>query len=131
LNILRQFAVFTGVGAIGTAFHYLVLVIAVDVMGVDAVISSALGFLVGAVTNYLLNYKLTFRSGKSHGEAATKFAIVAAVGLGLYTSVMAIFVDWMHLHYLLSQILATGLVLLWNFVANRQWTFSDQSDEGL
>jgi putative flippase GtrA len=100
-------------------------------MGVDAVISSALGFLVGAVTNYLLNYKLTFRSGKRHGEAATKFAIVAAVGLGLNTSVMAIFVDWMHLHYLLSQILATGLVLLWNFVANRQWTFSDQSDEGL
>jgi putative flippase GtrA len=123
--------VFTGVGAIGTALHFLVLVALVDALGADPVISSALGFLVGAVANYLLNYKVTFRSGKSHSEAAAKFAIVAAIGLGLNTSVMAVFVGWMHLHYLVSQVLATGLVLLWNFTANRQWTFLDKSGGGL
>ena len=129
--ILKQFAVFTGVGAIGTALHYLVLVALVHALGANPVVSSALGFLVGAVTNYLLNYKVTFRSGKSHSETAAKFAIVAAIGLVLNTSVMAVLVDWMHLYYLLSQVLATGLVLLWNFTANRHWTFWDKSGERL
>ena len=130
MTIFRQFAVFTGVGAIGTALHYLVLVALVHTLEANPVMSSALGFLVGAVTNYLLNYKVTFRSGKTYSETAAKFAIVAAIGLGLNTSVMAMFVEWMHLYYLLSQVLATGLVLLWNFIANRHWTFWEESGKG-
>jgi putative flippase GtrA len=30
------------------------------------------------------------------------------------------------LNYLACQVVATGLVLLWNFAANRLWTFGDQ-----
>lgn len=123
-KLLKQFAVFTGVGAIGTAVHYLVLIILVSGLGAYAVAASAIGFLAGAVTNYLLNYSVTFRSRKSHSEAATKFASVAALGVGLNVVVMAVCVNWMGFHYLVAQILATGLVLLWNFTANRVWTFA-------
>ena len=101
-----------------------------DGFGRDAVVASAIGCLVGAVTNYVFNYKITFRSGKTHREAAVKFAAVAAAGLALNTIVMAALVDWMHIHYLASQILATGLVLLWNFAAHREWTFRENSGRG-
>jgi putative flippase GtrA len=31
--------------------------------------------------------------------------------------------DW---HYLLAQILTTALVLVWNFLLNRAWTFAQR-----
>jgi hypothetical protein len=38
----------------------------------------------------------SFRSEKRHGEAAAKFALVATIGLGLNTSMMAMLVGWAH-----------------------------------
>src|SRR5262245_28789177 len=57
LKLLKQFTLFTGVGAIGTAGHYAVLIVMTSGFGVDAVAASAVGSVVGAIVNYLLNYK--------------------------------------------------------------------------
>jgi len=40
---------------------------------------------------------------------------------------MAAGVNVFQLHYLLVQVIATGLVLLWNFAGNRSWTFREKS----
>jgi len=120
---LRQFTTFTGVGAIGTAAHYVVLITLVAQASADPVVASGIGAAVGMVVNYLLNYNLTFRSKKKHVEAFSKFIAVAGAGMGLNLLAMAACVDLLRLHYLVSQVLATSLVLLWNFGANRLWTF--------
>jgi len=36
---------------------------------------------------------------------------------------MAILLSRLDIHYLLVQLVVTGLVLVWNFLANRFWTF--------
>jgi putative flippase GtrA len=118
-----QFLVFAAVGAIGTAGHYVTLVTLVAVFQLDAVFSSVAGFLVGAMINYWLNYHVTFRSKSPHLNTAWKFFTLAAVGLLLNTLLMSWAVNTLKLHYLLSQVAATGLVLLWNYLANRAWTF--------
>ncbi len=48
---------------------------------------------------------------------------VALVGLGINTAIMYGLTHYTGLHYLLCQVLATGVVLGWNFLANRFWTF--------
>ena len=55
----------------------------------------------------------------------SKFFTIAFVGLLLNTIIMAIGVEILNLHYLLAQVVATGLVLFWNFTGNRLWTFSE------
>ena len=52
--------------------------------------------------------------------------MVAAVGLVLNTFFMWLGVDVMRVHYLLSQVITTVLVLFWNFGANRCWTFHEE-----
>ena len=92
---------------------------------VSPVIASAVGFVLGAFVNYILNYRYTFRSTKNHREAMTKFMAVALAGLILNTFIMAMATGYFALHYLLAQILATGLVLIWNYSVNLLWTFRE------
>lgn len=121
--LLRQFLSFTAVGAVGTTAHYATLIALVQVFHAHAVLSSAAGFTVGALVNYSLNYRLTFRSTKLHHDSMPKFFIVAIVGLALNTAIMALLVEVLGFHYLVAQVLATLTVLAWTFTANRLWTF--------
>jgi len=127
-QIVWQFTLFTVMGGIATAAHYAVLVVLVRGLYLSPVAASAAGYLVGALVSYILNFKITFRSHKQHLEALPRFLGVAVIGLGLNTSIMAICTGLLSLYYLVGQVLATVLVLIWNFVANRLWTFNEQGD---
>ena len=120
-----QFIQFASVGAVGTMAHYGLLVLLVEMLGVNSVAASTAGATLGALVNYVLNRRYTFRSEKRHREALTKFLVIAASGLALNASFMLIFVETLGLYYLVAQVLSTGLVLVWNFIGNRFWTFSD------
>jgi putative flippase GtrA len=121
--IIRQFFSFAAVGVVGTAAHYSTLIALVQIMHVNPVVSSGAGFVVGALVNYALNYRLTFRSTKLHRDSMPKFFLVALFGLGFNTAIMALMTEVWKLHYLVAQVLATAGVLVWNFAVNRYWTF--------
>ena len=121
--LLVQFVNFACVGAVATALQYLVLIVLVQFGDIRPVLASGLGYAAGAGINYLLNYHYTFASQRSHSRAMVKFLTVAMIGLLLNSLIVAVATDTLSLHYLLAQVIATGLVLMWNFVANRVWTF--------
>ncbi len=121
---LAQFLMFAGIGAIGTIGHYTTLIILVQFWMVDPVVASSIGFVVGAIINYILNYHFTFQSDKRHSEALVKFLIVATIGAGINGFIMYIGVENTSINYLLIQIFATVIVLLWNFIVNKLWTFA-------
>ena len=123
--VLSQFLLFASVGAVGTVSHFAILIILVHVFSSPPVPSSAAGFVFGALVNYNLNYFFTFKSQKPHGITLFKFFTVAVFGLGLNIIIMMVATEG--IHYLLSQVLATGFVLVWNFACNRFWTFKDVS----
>lgn len=120
-----QFAAFCGVGALATAVHYTLLVALVELAGVGAVAASSAGAALGALVGYALNRRYTFRSGRRHGEALPRFAATAAAGWLLNAAVMYVATQVLGLHYLAAQVLATGIVLAWNFGMNRAWTFAE------
>ena len=126
--LVRQFLAFASAGAIGTAAHYSLLLLLVTGWQVDAVMASALGFLLGLLVNYLLSHHWVFRSARSHVETAIKFLVIAVVGLGLNTGLMYLAITEAGMHYLLAQVIATAVVLLWNFAGNRFWTFADETE---
>ena len=121
---IGQFLMFAGVGAIGTLGHYTTLIVLVQFWAVDPVFASSFGFVVGAIINYILNYEFTFQSRKRHKEALTKFLIVAIVGAGINGLIMYFGVEYTNINYLIVQIFATCVVLFWNFIVNKLWTFA-------
>jgi putative flippase GtrA len=121
---ISQFLMFAGIGAIGTLGHYTTLIVLVQFWRVDPVFASSFGFVVGAVINYILNYHFTFNSSKRHREALTKFLIAATIGAGINGCIMYAGVENTNINYLVIQIFATGIVLLWNFIVNKLWTFA-------
>lgn len=125
LSLFERFIRFTGVGVIGTAAHYSVLILLVQLTAIDPVVASSLGALLGALVNYHLNYHYTFQSSKRHREALTKFMVVAVMAFFLNALLMYAFATVLQWHYLLAQVLTTGLVFLWTFLANLMWSFRE------
>jgi putative flippase GtrA len=122
-QILRQFATFAFVGAFGTSAHYLVLALLVEVWTMPVPLATTAGFVCGAVVNYVLNRRFTFDSASSHAVALPKFLTVAVLGAAINWLVVSALLGATSLHYFVAQFLATGTVLVFNFVANYLWTF--------
>jgi putative flippase GtrA len=126
--IARRFLVFVGVGAVGTLAHYLVLISLIELAGVWAPAAATLGFICGAVVNYVLNYRITFKSQQDHRTTLPRFFTIAATGGLLNWLIVLIAVESLRIHYLLGQAFATGVVVFASYAANSAWTFgSDQS----
>jgi putative flippase GtrA len=116
---------FSAVGAVGTLAHYAVLVSLVQLLSVNVLVASSIGAIAGALVNYSLNYKWTFNSNRRHSEAMVKFFTVATVGFVMNGLFMGLFTKVLVFHYLIAQVMTTGIVLFWNFLANHYWTFGE------
>jgi putative flippase GtrA len=120
----QQFFLFSGIGAIGTAAHYSLLIFLVQAVHFNPVPATTAGFALGALINYILNYRITFNSSKRHREALIKFLSVALVGALINGVLMNAGMELFDLHYVIIQMLATGVVVTFNFIANKYWTFA-------
>lgn len=126
-EVIFQFFKFASMGAIGTIAQYCVLWVGVEIWFWAASLSSAIGYLVGSIVNYGLNYYITFNSDQTHGKTMPRFYLVVLVGWSINTSIMWILADQMYWNYWIAQLIATAAGLLWNFVGSRQWVFRIQS----
>ena len=118
----NQFVRFCLVGSVGTVAHYSVLVMIVHFQG-KPILGSTVGFVSGALVNYALNYRYTFQSASRHHGTLAKFFTIACAGLMLNTLIMGLLIEFLDIHYLVSQICATAVVVLWNYTMNLLWTF--------
>jgi putative flippase GtrA len=122
--VLTQFLRFLLVGGTATLIHYAVLVALHSGASVPAVEASALGFVLSAVFNFFASYRYTFRSTASVRRSAVTYATVSMLGLLLNSIILAAVTSILAWHYLVGQVLATGVVLAWNFLLGRYVTFA-------
>ncbi len=123
-RLSRQFAAFSGVGLVAAVVHYGLLIALVEIAGWGAVAATLLGYGVGGIVSYALNRRLTYVSDRPHAEATWRFAVVAFVGFLLTGLLMETFTNALGAPYIPAQLVTTGIVLFWSFVANRLWTFA-------
>lgn len=113
---------FLAVGGASTALHYAVLIVAVEGFDGSPVLATAAGFLAGAGLNYLLNRRLSFSSRRGHREALPRFIAMVVVGT-LLNSLLLQAALLANVHYLAGQVLATLLVMIYNYLVLRYWVF--------
>ncbi|MBY0611881.1 MAG: GtrA family protein [Beijerinckiaceae bacterium] len=124
MRLSLQFRNFVIVGIAAAVVHYGLLIALVEGASANTVIATLAGYLGGGLVSYWLNRRFTYVSVRSHREAGWRFALVAGIGFLLTGGLMQLLNGSLGWPYLLAQIVITGIVLMWSFVANRAWTFA-------
>ncbi len=119
--ITKQFSRFFIVGALSALIQFSILISLVEFLFIKPIWSSTVGYIAGALLNYTLNHYYTFKSSLSHKKSLVRFTLNSLFGLFLNFSLMKIFL--LYYTYIISQILASGVILFWNFMIHRYWTF--------
>jgi putative flippase GtrA len=86
---------------------------------------TAIAFLTGLLVTYLFSILWVFdnRSMKSRTAEVAIFVLIGVIGLGFTELLMWLFAQKAGLHYLLSKIITTVIVFIWNFVAKKLLLF--------
>ena len=128
---LTRFVKFAIVGVIGMAVDLTILTVSREILGLPLSIAVALGFTVAVVSNFTWNRFWTFPESRQRPIATqlVQFTLVNLVGLGINEVIVLglypVFLRLSHdpIAYLAAKVIAIGVVLFWNYGANRIWTY--------
>lgn len=122
---ILKFLKFCVVGVSGTVIDFGLTWICKEIFKIPKFLANAIGFVVAATNNYILNRIWTWGSTNEQiGIEYTKFFFVSLIGLGLNTLILYIFNEKIKMNFYVSKVIATGFVMLWNFFANNYFTFA-------
>lgn len=121
--MLTRVARFGAVGVFTAVVHYGLLYLGVEFLRLGAIIASSFGFVVAVIFNYLMHYSWTFVHDAPHGRTIGRYLVMIAVGFVVNGAVMYAGVDVLALNYLLVQVAALVVVVLWNFIVSSTWVF--------
>lgn len=133
-NLMEQILKFGVVGFLCFLIDFGITTGLANIFGVHYLISKFLGFVVSAVVNYILSIKFVFTHKKEMDKSKefTVFLILSAIGLVINEVVMYLCIDVIYDNsnslksaltrefiISLSSILATGVVMVYNFISRK------------
>lgn len=133
-----QFFRYVVTGGITTLLDIFLLYFAVEFLGLS-VVPWATGFaFIGALLfSFVVNSAWTFSSVHSSSsnvwrtEKFFKFFFISLVAFFLTMGLMWIFTHQFNVFYLIAKVFTSLVVLVWNFLGNSLWTFSDQEKKSV
>lgn len=119
--MIIQFIKFSFVGGLCFLIDYGLMILLTEVFSVPYLISCAISFSVSVVVNYLLSMKFVFasRDDLSKRKEFIIFVFLSVLGLLLTELLMWALSDKLGVHYMLSKIVVTGIVMVFNFVTRK------------
>lgn len=128
---LTRFIKFAIVGAIGMVVDLTVLTFSREILGLPLTLAVALGFSIAVVNNFTWNRFWTFPESRKRPIAGqlVQFTVVNLIGLAINEVIVLglhpLFSTMIHdpFAYLAAKVIAIGVVLFWNYGANRIWTY--------
>ncbi len=123
-ELILKFLKFGIVGASGVIVDFGVTWLLKEQAKLNKYIANSTGFACAVVSNYILNRVWTFHSADPNvGVQFAKFTVVALIGLGMNNAIIYYLNEKRGLRFYMSKLIATGVVMLWNFGANLLFTF--------
>lgn len=120
----QQLARFAAVGASGYVVNLAVFTAAATWLGAGHTLAAVLAFVVAVTNNLLWNCGWTFRVGAVNARAyAVRFLTISVAGLVLNVALLELFVRVLGVSEVAAQAAAVALVMPFNFLGNRLWTF--------
>ena len=121
------------VGIIATVIDFGVLYILSQPLGLDPVFSAGISFCVSLVFNYeaSMRYVFTHREDMSRSREFVIFLVLSLIGLAINEAIMAAGVAVLGnsaLAVMGTKVLATAIVMVWNFVSRKKWLDAGESE---
>ncbi len=113
---------------LGGIVDYVTMVFFTEIFNIHYTISIAIGGIVGAVVNFLINKNWTFKSGRRYLNTSfsqlLKFVIVVLNSILLKASGTYFITNYLSLDYKISRIIIDLIVSLgFNFTLQKKWVF--------
>ncbi|WP_160149003.1 GtrA family protein [Arcanobacterium ihumii] len=120
-HIIRQILRFGIVGVISTLVDYGGFLALTYVFDLNYLLASTLSYSAGIVVNYWLGMKYVFVSDENRSKFSefSLYIILTLIGMGLNQLFLFIFVDWLSIAPAVGKLLATVLVMVYNFVSRK------------
>lgn len=122
-NLLLQIFKFGIVGGIAFLIDYVVLFCCKEFIGLSVLLSAAIAFTVSVIYNYIASVKWVFdvNKEKSAKKNFVIFIILSIIGLIITEIIMWIGSDIMKINYLIVKIIATAIVMVFNFITRKMF----------
>ena len=121
-NGFLQFIRYVFVGGIATVVDWGVLFLLTEYAHIHHLVSAIIAFVAGLITNFFLSKLLVFKANEARVNAVMEFvsyAVIGVIGLGITELIMFLFTDCLNTHYMISKVIATAVVLVWNYLARK------------
>ncbi len=125
-NFFLQMIRYSFAGGVAFVVDFSILVTLTEWVGLNYLLSAIIGFTVGIVTVYLISTYWVFpvRTIKNRHKEFVVFSIIGIVGLCFNELFLWLFTEYARMYYMISKLLATGLVYFWNFLARKYILFN-------
>lgn len=121
---ISHFIRFGIVGFSGVFVDFSVTWLAKEQLKLNKYVANSLGFLTAVCWNYWFNRVWTFHSTDPNmGIQFAKFFGLSLIGLGINNALIYFFTEKWKATFYPAKLVATGIVVLWNFYANNRFTF--------
>ena len=129
-----RFTRFLTVGAVGTFLDFCLLSL-LKFLGFPTLFANSLSFTAGVINNFTWNRLWTFADAKGADwrRQLMQFLLVSLAGLALNSAIVLLLenpfgtlLGQPDYGYLPAKAIATGVVVFWNYFANRYWTFNSK-----
>ena len=122
-ELIKQIIKFGIVGVIATIIDWGIYYICYHYFGIDYKLANVLGFSVSVVFNYLISVRYVFNVDKEKDPKRNfiLFIIFSVIGMLLNELILIICVSKLHLHEMLGKVIATGLVMVYNFITRKKF----------
>ncbi len=121
-KLFNQLIKFGLVGGIAFIIDYGIMVFLTEVFKVPSLISAAISFTVSVIFNYIASVKWVFDVDKEKNSKAKElivFIILSVIGLGINELIMWIMDKQFGIYYMISKIVATIVVMCYNFITRK------------
>ena len=120
-SIFIQFFRYLFVGGFAFLVDFFLLYFFSDICGIYYLISAALSFIISLIVNYLISTFWVFNKNQIDNKIVefTVFSLIGVVGLIFTEIILYLCTDVLGIYYLVSKIIATAIVMFWNFLARR------------
>ena len=120
-KLLLQIFKFGVVGGIAFIIDYSIMVICKEIFHFSVLLSAFFGFTISVIYNYIASVKWVFNVNqeKSKTKNFIIFVVFSVIGLILTEIIMWFGTDIIKISYLIVKILATIIVMIFNFITRK------------